>query len=98
MIIQEFQKNITTKGEIALIFFGNKYSHAVLKKAKPGDFRVQDDFGGSIHDYSPNKDEIDFATTVIASLDTLPAYARVDLIWDNKNSLCLSELELIKQI
>ena len=24
------------------------YTHAVLKKAKSGDFRVQDDFGGSV--------------------------------------------------
>ena len=27
--------------------------HAVLKKAKAGDYRVQDDFGGSVEDYFP---------------------------------------------
>ena len=44
-IVQEFQKNIIKSGEIAVMLFGGKYSHAVLKKAKKGDFRVQDDFG-----------------------------------------------------
>lgn len=96
MIIQEFQKNITTKGEIALIFFGTEYSHSVLKMAKKGDFRVQDDFGGSIHQYTPSQSEIEFATNVITKISSLPAYARVDLIWDNEDNLCLSELELIE--
>ena len=45
-MLQEYQNKITTKGEVAFMIFGGKYSHAVLKKAKPGDFRVQDDFGG----------------------------------------------------
>lgn len=96
MIIQGFQKNITTKGEIALIFFGTNYSHSVLKMAKKGDFRVQDDFGGSIHEYTPSQNEIEFATNVISKISPLPAYARVDLIWDNEDNLCLSELELIE--
>lgn len=96
MIIQEFQQNITTKGEIALIFFGTNYSHSVLKIAKKGDFRVQDDFGGSIHQYIPTQAEIEFATNVINKVTPQPAYARVDLIWDNEDNLCLSELELIE--
>ena len=96
MIIQDFQKNITTKGEIALVFFGDKYSHSVLKMAKKGDFRVQDDFGGSIHAYTPNENEINFAKKVIAAINPTPAYARVDLIWNNEDELCLSELELIE--
>ena len=29
-----------------------QFTHAVLKKAKPGDFRVQDDFGGTVLDLS----------------------------------------------
>jgi hypothetical protein len=96
MIIQDYQKNITTKGEIALVFFGDKYSHSVLKMVKKGDFRVQDDFGGSIHAYTPNQNEIDFAKKVISAINLLPDYARVDLIWDNNSDLCLSELELIE--
>lgn len=96
MIIQNYQQNITTKGEIALVFFGKNYSHAVLKQAKKGDFRVQDDFGGTVSNYTPSETEIEFASFVISTITPTPAYARIDLIWDNDNNLCLSELELIE--
>jgi glutathione synthase/RimK-type ligase-like ATP-grasp enzyme len=96
MLLQEFQLNILSKGELAFMLFGGKYSHSVLKKAKAGDFRVQDDFGGSVMDYQPTVDEITFAEKVIASVDTLPAYARVDVIWDNEGKPCVSELEMIE--
>lgn len=96
MLLQEFQHNIIEKGEVALMVFGGKYSHAVLKKAKAGDFRVQDDFGGSVHDYHASAVEIEFAEKVVSVCDPLPVYARVDVIRDNKNELCVSELELIE--
>ncbi len=96
MLLQEFQNNIITKGEIAFMLFGGKFSHAVLKKAKQGDYRVQDDFGGSVHDYSPTAEEITFAEKTVAACNPVPVYARVDVIWDNENKLCVSELELIE--
>jgi glutathione synthase/RimK-type ligase-like ATP-grasp enzyme len=96
MLLQEFQHQITTKGEVALMVFGGKYSHAVLKKAKQGDFRVQDDFGGSVHEYTPTKEEIKFAEDATSKVKPLPVYARVDVIWDNEDNLCVSELELIE--
>ena len=96
MLLQEFQHNVITKGEVAFMLFGGQFSHAVLKKAKPGDFRVQDDFGGSVYDFIPSDDEIKFAEQVVSLCDPVPVYARVDVIWDNKNMLCVSELELIE--
>ena len=42
MLFQEFLNNIITQGEISLILIGGKYTHAVKKIAKKGDFRVQD--------------------------------------------------------
>ena len=96
MLLQEFQQQILSKGEVALMLFNGKFSHAVLKKAKQGDFRVQDDFGGSVHDYSPTQEEISFAEKVVSVCESLPVYARVDVIWDNQDRLCVSELELIE--
>ncbi len=96
MLLQEFQHNINTKGEVAFMLFGGKFSHAVLKKAKPGDFRVQDDFGGSVHEYDSSPVEIAFAEQAVSLCDPVPVYARVDVIWDNNNKLCVSELELIE--
>jgi glutathione synthase/RimK-type ligase-like ATP-grasp enzyme len=96
MLLQEFQKNILSRGELAFMLFGGRFSHAVLKIAKAGDFRVQDDFGGTVHDYSPKEDEILFAEKAIASLSPLPAYARVDVFWDNEGKPVVSELEMIE--
>lgn len=96
MLLQEFQNPVLEKGEVAFMLFGGKYSHAVLKKAKPGDFRVQDDFGGTVHDYKPTNQEIKFAERVVAYCKPAPAYARVDVIWNNQHELCVSELELIE--
>jgi glutathione synthase/RimK-type ligase-like ATP-grasp enzyme len=97
LLVQEYQHQITTKGEISLVLFGGKFSHAVLKTAKPGDFRVQDDFGGTVHDYKPKPDEIAFAEKAIQACEPFkPIYARVDIFWDNQDQLCLAELEMIE--
>ena len=71
-MIQEFQNQIMTKGEVAFMVFGGKYSHAVLKTAKPGDFRVQDDFGGTISNYTPNEEEIKFIEHAVSACSPVP--------------------------
>lgn len=96
MLLQEFQEQIATKGEVSFMLFGGKFSHAVLKNAKPGDFRVQDDFGGTIRKYQPNDEEIKFAERALSLCPELPIYARVDVFWDNSDQLVLGELELIE--
>lgn len=96
MLLQEFQHRVLSKGEVALVVLDGQYSHAVLKMAKPGDFRVQDDFGGTLHSYIPSLEEVHFAEDAVRQVNPLPTYARVDIIWDNENQLCLSELELIE--
>ena len=95
-MVQEFQKNILSTGEIAVMLFGGEYSHSVLKKAKKGDFRVQDDFGGSVEKINPSLEIIELAEKTIKSLKTMPLYARVDIIFDNGNKPVISELELIE--
>lgn len=96
MMIQPYINSITEKGEVSYMVFGGKFSHAILKKAKSGDFRVQDDFGGSIQDYFPSIEEIAFAESVIEKCSYDPIYARVDVVWDNNNELAIAELELIE--
>lgn len=96
LMLQPFQYNIVEKGEISLMVFNGKFTHAVLKKAKAGDFRVQDDFGGSVHDYNPTTKEIIFAENAVNACIELPIYARVDIFEDNNGNIALSELELIE--
>ncbi len=96
LLLQPFQESILTKGEVSYMVFGGKFSHAILKQAKAGDFRVQDDFGGSVHDYKVTKAEIEFCENVIAACPELPIYARVDAMWDEQNNFLVSEVEMIE--
>jgi len=96
MMLQPFQTRIVSEGEISMMVINGKFTHAILKKAKPGDFRVQDDFGGSVHDYKPSQNEIVFAENAIKACPELPLYARVDMFTDNDGELAVSELELIE--
>ena len=96
MILQPFQYNIVDKGEISLMVINGKFTHAVLKTPKKGDFRVQDDFGGSVQNYTPTQSEIEFAEKAIKICKESPIYARVDVFVDNNDKLALAELELIE--
>ena len=96
MLFQEFLQNITKMGEISLIMIGGKYTHAVKKIAKKGDFRVQDDHGGKVEKYTPTKEEITFSKDCLNASPFTPIYARVDIVYDNNNKPSLSELELIE--
>ncbi|TVZ55574.1 glutathione synthetase-like protein [Lutibacter sp. Hel_I_33_5] len=96
MILQPFQYNIVEKGELSLMVMNGKFTHAVLKVAKEGDFRVQDDFGGSVHKHTPTQNEIDFAENAVKNCIELPIYARVDIFTDNNGKLAIAEIELIE--
>lgn len=96
LMLQEFQKNIVSHGEYSLMVFDGTYSHAVLKKAKAGDFRVQDDFGGSVHPHSAWDQQIAFAEKVVGAVPEPPLYARVDIFRDNDGNWALAELEIFE--
>ncbi|HEX7833474.1 MAG TPA: hypothetical protein VF787_27735 [Thermoanaerobaculia bacterium] len=92
-LVQPFVEEITTKGEWSLIFFGKEFSHAVLKRPRAGDFRVQNDFGGSSVAMTPPPALIDDAHALLASIDAPLLYARVDGV-ERDGRLLLMELEL----
>lgn len=96
MMLQPFQQDILDRGELSLMLIGGEYTHAVLKVAKPGDFRVQDDFGGTVQDYTPTQAEIDLAIAAIKACEYTPLYARVDIVNDNSGNPAISELELVE--
>lgn len=96
MLVQPFQADITRTGEDTLMVFGGRYSHAVRKIAKPGDFRVQDDHGGTVHDYRPTREQIELAERTVAACRPVPVYGRVDMMRDNDGRPTVMELELIE--
>ena len=96
MMLQPFQHNIVTKGELSLMVMNGKYTHGIRKVAKEGDFRVQDDFGGKVYNHQATAEEIAYAENAVKSCPEMPIYARVDVFLDNQNRLALAELELME--
>jgi glutathione synthase/RimK-type ligase-like ATP-grasp enzyme len=96
MLVQPFQHSVPLRGEVSVIVIGGQVSHAVRKIAKPGDFRVQDDFGGTVQAHQPSAAEQALAEQAVAACQPRPAYARVDIMEDNTGQPAISELELVE--
>lgn len=96
LIVQPFQRQVLSRGEDSLIVIDGRVTHAVRKLAKPGDFRVQDDHGGTVHPYQPTVGQIMLAEEAVTVCRPVPVYARVDLIVDNAGRDAVMELELIE--
>lgn len=96
LMLQPFQQNILQQGELSLMIIDGKYTHAIRKTAKAGDFRVQDDHGGTVHQYEATADEVLFAEATVAAVPFDVLYARVDMIRDNAGQLAIMELEMVE--
>jgi len=95
VLVQQFMDPVVTEGEWSFVFFQKQYSHAVLTKVQPGDFRVQDDFGGTVESVSPEMALIEQAQQIIHCVKDPLLFARVDgIVIDGR--LVLMELELIE--
>ena len=96
-MIQLFLPEVSLRGEWSLIFFDGTFSHAVLKRPAPGDFRVQAEFGGSTQRAEPSEALLDVAVRAITAAGRVSPwlYARVDLVETARGPL-LMELELIE--
>ena len=96
MLIQPFQNAIIEEGEKSLIVINGQYTHAIRKTAADGEFRIQGQHGGTVHNFTPKKAEISFAEDAVKKCGYSPLYARVDIINDNDDQTALMELELIE--
>ena len=94
-LVQEFVSEIRERGEISLVFAEKEFSHAVLKHAIEGDFRVQQDFGGTVVETTPPAAVRAFAENVMALVPDDCTFARVDVV-DSERGPLLMELELIE--
>ncbi|MBC3808174.1 hypothetical protein H8K52_12540 [Undibacterium seohonense] len=94
-LVQPFMPEIMQDGEWSLIFFDGEFSHAVLKSAKAGDFRVQSDHGGTVRSVAVSVNMQAQAQAILNALERMPCYARVDgVIRDGQ--FMLMELELLE--
>jgi hypothetical protein len=95
-MVQPYLPAIEQSGEVSLIFFGGRFSHAISKRPQPGDFRVQPEFDGIIAAYQPAPDELAAAERILAAVEEDLLYARVDLVRGLSGAPELIELELIE--
>lgn len=94
-LVQPFLPSVSEQGETSLIFFGGEFSHAVRKLPAAGDFRVQEQYGGTVVAHVPSDDERTVAEAALAAAPHAPAYARIDLVPSADGPL-LMEAELIE--
>ncbi|MFZ5973280.1 MAG: ATP-grasp domain-containing protein [Bacteroidota bacterium] len=94
-LLQPFLHEVQQAGEWSLLFFDKAFSHAVLKKPQPNDFRVQNDFGGTTVAAHPPAFVVHKAEEILASVPYPLPYARVDGIVSSQEFI-LMELELIE--
>jgi glutathione synthase/RimK-type ligase-like ATP-grasp enzyme len=97
MIIQPLVEEIARTGEFSLMLFDGEYSHAVVKRPKSGDFRVQEYHGGvTTACKSPPAGAVELAQQALAAAPAKATYARVDIVPDDEGTLRIMELELIE--
>ena len=95
LLLQPFMPEIIEDGEISMVFFNKRYSHAVRKQAKPGDFRIQAEFGGVHEIFHPEKEVIRTAEKIIELINGPLLYARVDGLLQHGRFI-LMELEMLE--
>ena len=95
MLVQPFLPEIVDSGELSLLFFGGRYSHAVTKRARRDDFRVQWSHGGSHAPFEPSASVVAQAGAVLAAAPSPGLYARVDGVV-REGTFTLMELEQVE--
>lgn len=96
MMAQPFLPMIQQEGELSFIFIDGDFSHALVKRAQPGDYRIQSTYGGREEKIAPSADDLAAAHAIIAALDEAPLYGRVDMLRGADGGLLLMELEVLE--
>ena len=95
LMVQPFLPEIETDGELSLVFLGGAFSHAVRKRPRPGDFRVQEEHGGTAEPAAVGAELVRQAARALAVAPGDPLYARVDGLGLD-GVLVVTELELVE--
>lgn len=96
-MIQPFLPAIQREGELSFIFIDGALSHALIKRATGGDYRIQSLYGGTETPLDPTPQDRAAAEAVMALLPFgAPAYARIDMVRLEDGRLAVIEAELIE--
>lgn len=97
---QPFVPSVVDEGETSVFVFGGAPSHAVLKTPARGDFRVQEEHGGTIRAVPLRPELLAASERALAAAEDAGGrgllYARVDLVTLPDGTPAVIELELIE--
>ena len=98
-LVQPFVSEIISEGEWSLLYFDREFSHAVIKRPAAGEYRVQEEYGGSADPIVPSAATLAAAERALAAVAGIGhgnhAYVRVDGVICAGRFLIM-ELELIE--
>lgn len=97
-MIQPFLPAIQQEGELSFVFVDGVLSHALVKRAVPGEYRIQSLYGGIEAALDPAPADRAAAEAVMAMLPfaQAPFYARIDMVRLPGGALAVIEAELIE--
>jgi len=100
LMAQPFLPSIQSLGEYSLFYFGDEYSHAILKRPQAGDCRVQEEHGGTIAAVRAPREVKSLAERSLEAINSAVGetllYARIDVVQLDDGSFALIEAELIE--
>lgn len=96
MLVQPYLPSVGTAGELSLVFVEGECTHAVRKRAAAGEFRVHDDYGGTVEVETPGEAHLATARAALAAVGEPVHYARVDLVEGPSGGPMIMEFELVE--
>jgi glutathione synthase/RimK-type ligase-like ATP-grasp enzyme len=80
VLVQQFVPGIHNEGEWSVVLIDGEVMHALHKRPKAGDYRVQEEWGGTTVRAEPSASLIELATRVWEVLPAPALYARIDIV------------------
>lgn len=97
VLVQAFVPEVLSEGELSLVFVERRYSHAVRKRPRSGDFRVQVDHGGTREAAAPPAWVVERAAACLGTIPVPLLYARVDGVVVGEQFVVM-EMELLDPV
>ncbi|WP_240006275.1 ATP-grasp domain-containing protein [Pseudaquidulcibacter saccharophilus] len=97
-LIQPFLPKVAEIGELSMLFFGNEFSHALMKTPKAGDYRSQTKYGAVETNITPPPEAMEAGKKILQSYDPNNelGYARIDMVQNADGQWLLMEMEMIE--
>jgi glutathione synthase/RimK-type ligase-like ATP-grasp enzyme len=94
-VVQPYLWDVEHRGELSVVCIAGHPTHALRKLPSDGEFRIHEHWGGWAEQVEPEPADLEVAAAALATLQTPPAYARVDMLYDGSRPRVI-EMELVE--